>query len=79
MLMQGCLKRPLLEPEMELGEVIRLCEFMEHISIKYGSLETSLDLSRHVRKLRIELRQVETAGLMGQELAHVVVVTIVTL
>lgn len=51
------------EPEMEISEVIRLCEQMERISIKYGSPETSLDLSRRIRRLRIEVRRMEGAML----------------
>ena len=51
------------EPEMELSEVIHLCEQMERISIKYGAIDTLLDLSRGIRKLRIELRQMESARL----------------
>ena len=51
------------EPEMELSEVIHLCEQMERISIKYGAIDTSLDLSRGIRKLRIELRRMESARL----------------
>ena len=51
------------EPEMELSEVIHLCEQMERIFIKYGAIDTSLDLSRGIRKLRIELRRMESARL----------------
>ena len=51
------------EPEMELSQVIQLCEKMERMSIKYGTLETSLGVSRSVRKLRIELRRMESARL----------------
>ena len=51
------------EPEMELSKVIHLCKQMECISIKYGAIDTSLDLSWGIRKLRIELRQMESAQL----------------
>ncbi|KAG6331558.1 hypothetical protein ID866_7533 [Astraeus odoratus] len=47
--------------EMDLSDVIWLCEQMECISIKYGSSETSLDLSWCIRKLKVELRQMESA------------------
>jgi len=51
------------EPEMELSQVIQLCEKMERMSIKYGTLKTSLGISRSVRKLRIELRRMESVRL----------------
>ena len=51
------------EPEMELSQVIQLCKKMDHMSIKYGTLETSLGVSRSVRKLIIELRQMESVRL----------------
>ncbi|KAI6027151.1 hypothetical protein EDC04DRAFT_2605913 [Pisolithus marmoratus] len=52
------------EPEIKLSEAIHLCEQMECISITYGTCETSLNLTRHIWKLWIELRQRETAGLL---------------
>ncbi|KAI6040075.1 hypothetical protein EDC04DRAFT_2602723 [Pisolithus marmoratus] len=56
------------EPEIKLSEAIHLCEQMERISITYGTCETSLDLTRCIRKLWIELRQRETAGLLQSTL-----------
>jgi hypothetical protein len=49
------------EGEADVGkaEMIRLCQQLEGLCIKYGATDSSLDLSRQLRRFRAYLRQEE--------------------
>ncbi|KIK17798.1 hypothetical protein PISMIDRAFT_14830 [Pisolithus microcarpus 441] len=51
------------DTEMDLGEVIQLCEKMERICITYGTPDTAVDPSQCLQKFRITIREMEGAWL----------------
>jgi len=58
------------DEDIRIGELMCLCEKVEHLSLKYGDSETSLDLSRGLRQFRIHLRKVETSDANGPAQGH---------
>jgi len=38
-------------------KVIKMCEEKEQLCLKFGSSDSSVDLSRHLRKFRVHLKQ----------------------
>ena len=44
-------------------EVVKMCEDLEGLCIRYGSAETSLTLANNLRKFRIHLRQEMMKGM----------------
>ncbi|KAI5984923.1 hypothetical protein EDC04DRAFT_2521977, partial [Pisolithus marmoratus] len=66
--------------EMQLGDMIHLCEQMERVCIMHGTGEMSLDLSQHLQQFRIDLGCQEQAMLWQTTLRQwfVIPVTCVT-